>query len=195
MAALPDETNATTPTSEEIDVTKVLTDTGVQHLIGLIKAARHLLEGEVTGDNIADETITPDKLVGMIIGGGSSTGELEDLTIRTYSFTNAGSGWNTFTFPDAFEGTPQVICSAEGEYEVQVQQVTTTKFQYRLVKNASAALNLSTAQYWVHTAKATSTGNMQQVALVTGGSLSGGGSASGDSARIMCVAIEFGGDK
>ena len=93
MAALPDETN-TTPTSEEIDVTKVLTDVGVQHLIGLIKAARHLLEGEVTGDNIADETITPDKLVGMIIGGGSSTGELEDLTIRTYSFTNAGSGWN-----------------------------------------------------------------------------------------------------
>ena len=108
---MPDETN-TTPTSEEIDVTKVLTDVGVQHLIGLIKAARHLLEGEVTGDNIADETITPDKLVGMIIGGGSSTGELEDLTIRTYSFANAGSGWNTFTFPDAFEGTPQVICSA-----------------------------------------------------------------------------------
>lgn len=177
------------------EIYKLFNSKLLPHALKVIRADRVLKPGEVTGDKIADETITPIKLIGMIQGGGSSTGELEDLTIRTYSFANAGSGWNTFTFPDAFEGTPQVICSAEGEYEVQVQQVTTTKFQYRLVKNASAALNLTTAQYWVHTAKATSASNMQQVALVTGGSLSGGGSASGDSARIMCVAIEFGGDK
>lgn len=178
-----------------IESTKVLTDVGTKHLIELIKAARYLLEGEVTGDNIADATITPDKLIGMIQGGGSSTGELEDLTIRTYSFANAGSGWNTFTFPDPFEDVPQVLCSAEGEYSVQVQQVTKEKFQYRLVKDASASLDLTKASYWVHTAQSTSTSNMQNVSLVTGGSISGGGSASGDAARIMCVAIEFGGDK
>lgn len=183
------------PETTETIVKKLFNSDLLPHALEVIRADRVLKPGEVTGDKISDETITPDKLIGMIQGGGSSTGELEDLTIRTYSFTNAGSGWNTFTFPDAFEDTPQVLCLAEGAYSVQVQQVSTTKFQYRLVSNASASLNLTTAQYWVHTAKATSTNNMQQVNLVTGGSISGGGSASGEAARIMCIAIEFGGDK
>ncbi len=177
------------------EIYKLFNSKLLPHALKVIRADRVLKPGEVTGDKIADETITPDKLIGMIQGGGSSTGELEDLTIRTYSFTNAGSGWNTFTFPDAFEDIPQVLCTAEGEYSVQVQQVSTTKFQYRLVKDSAASLNLTKASYWVHTAQSTSTGNMQNVSLVTGGSLSGGCSASGDAARIMCIAIEFGGDK
>lgn len=119
--------------------------------------AEKLAEGAVTADKLADGAITADKLSGLIHGGGSSTGELEDLTIRTYGFTNAASGWNTFTFPDRFEDVPQVVCSAEGELSVQIQQVSAEKFLYRLVTPD--------------------------------------GSASGDAARIMCVAIEFGGDK
>ena len=183
------------PETTETIVKKLFNSDLLPHALEVIRADRVLKPGEVTGDKIADETITPDKLIGMIQGGGSSTGELEDLTIRTYSFTNAGSGWNTFAFPDAFEDIPQVLCLAEGEYSVQVQQVSTEKFQYRLVKNATTSLNLTKTNYWVHTAQSTSTGNMQNVGLVTGGSISGGGSASGDAARIMCVAIEFGGDK
>ena len=183
------------PETTETIVKKLFNSDLLPHALEVIRADRVLKPGEVTGDNISDETITPDKLIGMIQGGGSSTGELEDLTIRTYSFANAGSGWNTFTFPDAFEDTPQVLCFAEGEYSVQVQQVSKEKFQYRLVKDAAASLSLTKASYWVHTAQSTSTGNMQNVSLVTGGSLSGGGSASGDAARIVCIAIEFGGDK
>lgn len=167
----------------------------VKKLIDLVRAARVLRPGEVTGDKIADETITPDKLIGMIQGGGSSTGELEDLAIQTGSVTNAGSGWNTLTFPWPFEDVPQVVASAEGEYSVQVQGVTATKFLYRVVKDAAASLSLTKAAYWVHTAQATSTGNMQSVQLVTGGSVSGGGAATADAVRVMWAAFEFGGDK
>lgn len=180
---------------ETVVVKKIFNEDLLPHALEVIRQDRVLKPGEVKGDNIADATITMAKMLGMIVGGGSSTGELEDLTIRTYSFTNAASGWNTFTFPQPFEDVPQVICSAEGEYEVQVQQVTAEKFQYRLVKDAAATLNLTKTSYWVHTAQSTSTSNMQNVQLVTDGPISGGGSASGDAVRIMCIAIEFGGDE
>lgn len=152
-----------------------------------------LADGAVTGDKVANESITPEKLIGMLLSGGSSTGELEDLTIRTYGFANAGSGWNTFTFPTPFEAVPQVICAAEGEHSVQVQQVSETKFLYRVVTSAPA-LNLTSGSYYLHNAKSTSASNMVQANVVTGGSVSGG-SATGDAVRIMCLAIEYGGDE
>lgn len=167
----------------------------VKKLIDLVRAARVLRPGEVTGDKIADETITPDKLIGMIQGGGSSTGELEDLAIQTGSVTNAGSGWNTLTFPWPFEDVPQVVASAEGEYSVQVQGVTREHFLYRVTKDSSASLSLDKTAYWVHTAQATSTSNMKSVQLVTGGSVSGGGAATADKVRVMWAALEFGGDR
>lgn len=187
---MPDESIEVTA---EVDVTKVLTDVGTKHLIALVKAARKLLEGEVTGDNIADGAITPDKLVGMLIGSGAATGELEDLTIRTGRFINAGSGWNTFTFPEPFDGVPQVFAAAEGEYDVSVMSVSETGFLYRVSAGVGGTLDLTKSSYYVHTQKSTSTTYMVQASLVTDAELATSGGATADEASIMWVAVEFGG--
>lgn len=135
-------------------------------------------------------------------GGGSSasaseilayaaTGELEDLTIRTGSFTNAGEGWNTFTFPEPFEGVPHAIVTAESGYSVEVKGVTATEFLYKVT--VGGAVGVTTGTYYVHTSKSTSTSSMSQVTLVTG---IGSGGSSGTSAAVTVryTAIEFGGE-
>lgn len=138
------------------------------------------------------------------LGGDSvlqapQTYELEDLTIRTGSFVNAGSGWNTFVFPEAFDDVPQVLASAEDGYGVEIKGVRADKFLYRCTTAGSSSVTVTPtkASYYVHTSKSTSTSSMHQVSLVTDvtASSSGGGSGSTDDAcRVMWLAIEYGGD-
>ena len=133
------------------------------------------------------------------LGGDSmllapQTYELEDLTIRTGSFTNAGSGWNTFMFPEPFDVAPQVLCSADGDYGVEVKGVQADRFLYCCTKGGSVSVTPSKASYWVHTSQSTSTSNMKSVSLVTDVAASGGSTATGDACKVMWLAVEYGGD-
>ena len=45
------------------------------------------------------------------------------------TITNAGAGWNTFKFREAFEGVPQVTCQAENfDGVVLVKDITAEGF-------------------------------------------------------------------
>lgn len=121
---------------------------------------------------------------------GCSLGELEDLTIRTGSFANAGEGWNTFTFPEPFEGEPHVIATAESGYSVEVKAVTATGFLYKVTVGGAVAA--TTGSYYVFTSKSVSTSYMTQVSLVTG--IGGGSETTADAAAIKYTAIEYGGE-
>lgn len=74
------------------------------------------------------------------------TWELEGLSVQAGTVTNAGSGWNTLTFPEPFDDAPAVVASAEG-YQVEVKGVTAERFLYRVVQ-----LSTSTVRFYVATA-------------------------------------------
>ena len=49
------------------------------------------------------------------------------------TITNAGAGWNTYHFREAFEGVPQVTCQAEDfDGVVLVKDITAEGFLYCL---------------------------------------------------------------
>lgn len=122
----------------------------------------------------------------------AGNGELEDLTIRTGSFTNAGEGWNTFAFSEPFEGVPHVMANADYGYGVEVKGVTATEFLYK-VTTASTSGGVTTGTYYVHTSKTTSSSSLTPVTLVTGiGSV--GSAGTSDAVTIRYTAIEFGGE-
>ena len=134
------------------------------------------------------------------LGGDSAllppqTYDLEDLTVRTGSFDNAGSGWNTFVFPEAFDDVPQVLCAAENGYGVEVKGVQADRFLYRCVAYGAPDVTASKSEYYVFNRKSVSTNYLVSVPLVTDVSVSGGGSASTSwPCRVMWLAIEYGGD-
>lgn len=106
------------------------------HALKMIREDRVLKPGEVTGENIADGSIGGEKLL-LAPVGSSHVGELEDLTIKAFEFNNAGAGWNTQLFPDAFDARPCVVCAAHGGYEVEIGEVSAGKFVYRLSPSVS----------------------------------------------------------
>ena len=73
----------------------------------------------------------------------SDTRELEDLTIRTGSFANAGEGWNTFAFPEPFDAPPLVVARCEG-YGVDVKGVTADRFLYMVTQATSSGASSRT---------------------------------------------------
>lgn len=90
------------------------------------------------------ETMVPDDALQMLAAlassGGSGSGEvgeLEDTTLEVGSLINAGAGWNTYHFREAFEAPPQVILQAQDfSGLVQVRNVTVEGFLYCLRKVA-----------------------------------------------------------
>lgn len=81
-------------------------------------------------------------------GGSGDVGELEDYTMEVGTITNAGAGWNTFKFREAFEGVPVVALQAEDFAGViQVKTVTAEGFLYcaRTISDTttSAALKIN----------------------------------------------------
>lgn len=129
---------------------------------------------------------------------------LDDFNVQTGAFANAGAGWNTFTFPESFEGVPMVTCAAEG-FNVEVKGVTAESFMYRLT--TGGAVDLSTSQTTLYRAASPSSTNRYVMALsytnhtsafnvLTAASLTGGGSnTTADAVKIKYMAIEYGGDE
>lgn len=155
---------------------------------------REIIDGSSIQYDEWTGTISAPDSSGIVTGG--TVGELEDLTVKTGSFKNAGAGWNTFEFPGyPFEGVPMVTCEAEG-FAVEVKSVTPEGFLYRLVAGSSPSLDVSKGSYFVHTSKATSTSSMSQVSLVTGISLASDGAATtSEAVEVKYMAIEYGGDE
>lgn len=98
------------------------------------------------------DTMLPDDAIQMLAalasggGGSGDAGELEDTTMEVGSFTNAGAGWNTFTFREAFEAPPNVVTTLE-EFDgvVQIKSVTAEGFLYCLRTNSSSSATTATA--------------------------------------------------
>lgn len=116
-------------------------------------------------------------------GGGSdvseiisyaANGELDDVKTRAGSFSNAGAGWNTFTFPDPFEDVPTVVCQCDG-YDVEVKTVTAESFLYRVV-----SLSVSSNSWTVFTT------NISAVTSVEMATVS-------EAVTVRYMAVEYGG--
>ena len=72
-------------------------------------------------------------------GGGAEPNELEDYSMETGRFVNAGAGWNTYKFREPFDGVPSVVCQALNfQGWVEIKNVTTEGFLYCLRKSSSA---------------------------------------------------------
>lgn len=91
------------------------------------------------------QTMVPDDALQMLAalassgGGSGDVGELEDYSVETGAFTNAGAGWNTFKFREAFDAVPVMVCQAEDfDGIVQIKTVTAEGFLYCLRTLADA---------------------------------------------------------
>lgn len=141
----------------------------------------------------------------------NNVGELEDVKVCTGTFTNAGAGWNTFTFPESFDEVPVIVCNCDG-YDVEVKSVTTESFLYRVVTTASASMpslstttmtlyqstSTSTSGYYPYIAKAQTSYQRSAFTVLTGASLSGGSSGGvstvSSAVEIRWAAIEYAGE-
>lgn len=95
------------------------------------------------------------KLDGLSGSGGSDdlllallsdTRELEDLAVQGGEFENAGEGWNTFTFPEPFDGAPLVLAQCDG-YGVDVKGVQRDRFLYMVTQATSSSGSSMTLYY------------------------------------------------
>ncbi|MEG2096547.1 MAG: hypothetical protein RRY65_00115 [Pseudoflavonifractor sp.] len=84
-------------------------------------------------------TMVPDDAIQMLAalasggGGSGDAGLLEDTDMEVGTLTNAGAGWNTYHFREAFEGIPQVVAGAEDfAGVVQIKSITADGFLYCL---------------------------------------------------------------
>lgn len=124
-----------------------------------------------------------EKVAGMtLLGGGAGGGELEDTALEIGSFPNAGAGWNTFRFREAFEGVPHVLCQAENfDGIVQIKSITAEGFLYCL-------RTLSTGSYYT----GASTGTQPSHSAST---LVNGSTTTAAAVTIHYIAAEYGGER
>lgn len=162
-------------------------DTGNPHKVTptQIGAIALTLLGQPGGPAVLDKDgrLTADQLGGMIGGeSDSGTGELQDIEMEVGTITNAGAGWNTYHFREAFEGIPQVVCQAEDfDGVVLVKDITAEKFLYCLRK-------LQTGSYY--TGDSTGTNPSHSAATLVNGT-----TTTADAIKINYVAIEYGGER
>lgn len=137
-------------------------------------------KGQFTG-------FTEDNVVGAMDApnGGESdsgVGELQDTEMEVGTITNAGAGWNTYHFREAFEGIPQVVCQAEDfDGVVLVKDITAEGFLYCLRK-------LATGSYY--TGGSTGTNPSHSVNTLVSGT-----TTTADSITINYIAVEYGGER
>lgn len=162
-------------------------DTGNPHKVtpAQIGAIALTLLGQPGGPAVLDKDgrLTADQLGGLIGGeSDSGTGELQDTEMEVGTITNAGAGWNTYRFREAFEGIPQVVCQAEDfDGVVLVKDITAEKFLYCLRK-------LQTGSYY--TGNSTGTNPSHSAATLVNGT-----TTTADAIKINYVAIEYGGER
>lgn len=142
---------------------------------------------KLTGKKGQFAGFTEDNVVGAVdapAGGESDSGvgELQDTEMEVGTITNAGAGWNTFKFREAFEGIPQVVCQAEDfDGIVLVKDITAEGFLYCLRK-------LQTDSYY--TGGSTGTNPSHSAATLVNGT-----TTTADAIKINYVAIEYGGER
>lgn len=142
---------------------------------------------KLTGKKGQFAGFTEDNVVGAVdapAGGESDSGvgELQDTEMEVGTITNAGAGWNTYHFREAFEGIPQVVCQAEDfDGVVLVKDITAEKFLYCLRK-------LQTGSYY--TGDSTGTNPSHSAATLVNGT-----TTTADAIKINYVAIEYGGER
>ena len=142
---------------------------------------------KLTGKKGQFAGFTEDNVVGAMDApnGGESdsgVGELQDTEMEVGTITNAGAGWNTYHFREAFEGVPQVSCQAEDfDGVVLVKDITAEKFLYCLRK-------LQTGSYY--TGDSTGTNPSHSAATLVNGT-----TTTADAIKINYVAIEYGGER
>ena len=142
---------------------------------------------KLTGKKGQFAGFTEDNVVGAVdapAGGESDSGvgELQDTEMEVGTITNAGAGWNTFKFREAFEGVPQVTCQAEDfDGVVLVKDITAEKFLYCLRK-------LQTGSYY--TGDSTGTNPSHSAATLVNGT-----TTTADAVKINYIAVEYGGER
>lgn len=162
-------------------------DTGNPHKVtpAQIGAIALTLLGQTNGPAVLDKDgrLTADQLGGMIGGeSDSGTGELQDTEMEVGTITNAGAGWNTYHFREAFEGVPQVTCQAEDfDGVVLIKDITAEGFLYCL-------RTLSTGSYY--TGGSTGTNPSHSAATLVNGT-----TTTADSIKINYIAVEYGGER
>ena len=124
-----------------------------------------------------------EQVAGMtLLGGGAGGGELEDTALEAGSFVNAGAGWNTFRFREAFEGVPHVACQVESlDCTIQIKDITAEGFLYCL-------RILSTGSYYT----GASTGTQPSHSATT---LVSGTTTTATAVKIHYIAVEYGGER
>lgn len=142
---------------------------------------------KLTGKKGQFAGFTEDNVVGAMDApnGGESdsgVGELQDTEMEVGTITNAGAGWNTYHFREAFEGIPQVVCQAEDfDGVVLVKDITAEGFLYCLRK-------LQTGSYYT----GGSTGTNPSHSATT---LVSGTTTTADAVKINYIAVEYGGER
>ena len=142
---------------------------------------------KLTGKKGQFAGFTEDNVVGAMDApnGGESdsgVGELQDTEMEVGTITNAGAGWNTYHFREAFEGVPQVTCQAEDfDGVVLVKDITAEKFLYCLRK-------LQTGSYY--TGGSTGTNPSHSAATLVNGT-----TTTADAVKINYIAVEYGGER
>lgn len=142
---------------------------------------------KLTGKKGQFAGFTADNVVGAVdapAGGESDSGvgELQDTEMEVGTITNAGAGWNTYHFREAFEGVPQVSCQAEDfDGVVLVKDITAEKFLYCLRK-------LQTGSYY--TGDSTGTNPSHSAATLVNGT-----TTTADAVKINYIAVEYGGER
>ncbi len=137
-------------------------------------------KGQFTG-------FTEDNVVGAVdapAGGESDSGvgELQDTEMEVGTITNAGAGWNTYHFREAFEGVPQVTCQAEDfDGVVLIKDITAEGFLYCL-------RTLQTGTYYIGTETGTNPSH-KETTLVSGTT------TTADAVKINYIAVEYGGER
>lgn len=142
---------------------------------------------KLTGKKGQFAGFTADNVVGAMDApnGGetdSGVGELQDTDMEVGTFTNAGAGWNTFKFREAFEGVPQVTCQAENfDGVVLIKDITAEGFLYclRTLQNGSYYTGGSTGTNPSHSAT----------------TLVSSTTTTADSIKINYIAVEYGGER
>ena len=142
---------------------------------------------KLTGKKGQFAGFTEDNVVGAMDApnGGESdsgVGELQDTEMEVGTITNAGAGWNTYHFREAFEGVPQVSCQAEDfDGVVLVKDITAEGFLYCLRK-------LQTGSYY--TGDSTGTNPSHSAATLVNGT-----TTTADAVKINYIAVEYGGER
>lgn len=166
----------------------------------------------VTTIKLALQAVTADRLAQDVLDmieaaePARSTNELDDYTMETGRFANAGAGWNTFRFRHPFEGVPVVtVTPKEFSGFCEIKNVTAEGFLYCLRKpqlqdGSVTEGKVTTATGYIGSGSGSSPSH-SQVTYVSGVTLPTitlpvhGTTTTAEKIEMDYIAIDFGGDE